>query len=110
MEECSGWEMDCLSQTEVDNTDDMTDEVDGNEAAAVDTAGGGEHQTTTEAASHDKADAHLTDDGTNPPPTTDDGIMGPAGGPLPHSRGGRRLDADAELWRSPRPQRSRGRG
>ena len=41
MEECSGWEMDCLSQTEVDDTDDMTDEVDGNEAAAVDATGGG---------------------------------------------------------------------
>ena len=37
MEECSGWGMDCLSQTEVDDTD----EVDGNEAAGVDAAGGG---------------------------------------------------------------------
>lgn len=71
MEECSGWGMDCLSQTEVDDTD----EVDGNEAAGVDAAGGGGHQTTTEAASHDKADAHLTDDGTNHHPTTDDGIL-----------------------------------
>ena len=61
MEECSGWGVACLSQKDVD-----TDDADGNEETAANTAGGVKQQTT-EAASPGKADLLPADDGTTVP-------------------------------------------